>query len=272
MRLGSLSRVVLMSLSKNKIPVPFKSLRTSRGFNSADSAPGTLSISRDFCVINDSYLLELYLNGSFSTLDRAMITLNHTSDFETLVANSAEDILDQVSHDLDQDQLIHIVLSLERLMSQEADRASELMEKLQVISEFNHEVASHENYDLLKSRLLELLPEIPVKSVSLIYLGLRKLNEPLTSPVMTQMFVVLRRNLLNLDMQGIANFMQGFNGFNGVMHNEHGRLIRRVTSWSHINFTFYPLISKYCCNFKSLTSYVNSFLGSFLDSKKWCTT
>lgn len=156
--------------------------------------------------------------------------------------NSVDQVLDQVSADLDQDQLIRIVHTLGKLLSAEASLAPEFMDKLQVMSEFNHEVTSHDNYGLLISRLLDLVPQLHVETISSLYLGLRKLNEPITSPLMTQLYVVLRRNLMHLDLQGITNFMLGFSGF---MHNvSTSRLKWRVTSWTHINLTFYPVLLK----------------------------
>jgi hypothetical protein len=209
---------------------------------------------RQFCKVTDSHCAESYLRDiyeagvadedPFSSTDSRSFFSSAASNQNPLVdkaisADSIEAVLNLVHEPgFDAEVAVQCVASLNYLQLRLASQQTHEVDYLEAFAEFNHTLRSNEQFQIILDTIkVSASNDLPLDVLAVLYKWLRRLEEPLSSLVMQQIVIVLKRNVHQMDVTTLANFFAGLCG----RTNKYSMLQEQTLM---IALTLYPALTR----------------------------
>ena len=82
-------------------------------------------------------------------------------------------------------------------------------ESMMSLEELQHDFRRHEKHSVLIDNLMATIPELSLAVQSSLYAELSRFGQPLTSPIMHQLYCIFKRSMFEMDLFSIADFVDG---------------------------------------------------------------
>ena len=229
--------------------------------------------SRNFCRVTDSKLSALYIDGIFDFFDgdhdplEDLRNILYPKELNKLPSEEAEnDPLYRLSHAKSVNDLLNAFSEIDQnnLTAQHSAQAVSTMRHLQKLSalpinylneddfriaqiEFNRLLMYEPIFDSILDNLKNHYSNLDTNILAYVFQCLRRLEQPLTTPLMAKLEVHLRKQFGKINSESLSYFATGLSGRISKTSKFHGNSLRKALSLAPA----VPQIEKYIAEMDS---------------------